>query len=169
MTQKHSAQTTPPFPPPPLEQLSFPADRPLLGLDHGSKTIGVAISDTLHMIASPLTTIRRKSFSADTQVLLEIVEQHRIGGIIIGLPLNMDGSSGPRAQSVRAYVRNLKTRTDLPETMPVGFQDERLSSLAAERAMLEADLSRGKRAAIIDQVSATIILQSALDRRRNGS
>lgn len=132
----------------------------LMGLDLGTRTIGVAVSDTARRVASPLETIRRVKFGADAAALLARVAERRIGGLVLGLPRNMDGSEGPRAQSVRAFARNLAGLTELPIT----FWDERLSTVAAERALLEADASRARRAAVIDQVAAGYILQGFLDR-----
>lgn len=132
----------------------------LAGLDLGEKTIGVAVSDRMQSIATPLSTIRRKKFSLDAQALLSLVTEREIGGLILGLPRNMDGSEGPRCQSTRAFARNLSAITDLP----IGFWDERLSTVAAERVLLEADMSRRKRAEVIDHVAAGVILQGALDR-----
>jgi len=133
------------------------------GLDLGTKTIGVAVSDTMRSVASPLTTIRRTKFTEDVAQLLKICAERDIRGLVIGLPRNMDGSEGPRAQSTRAFVRNLAKISPLP----VAFWDERLSTVAAERALLEADTSRRKRAEVIDQVAAGYILQGALDRLSN--
>ncbi|TVP71958.1 MAG: Holliday junction resolvase RuvX [Rhodobacteraceae bacterium] len=138
----------------------LPAMRAIAGLDLGTKTIGVAVSDRMLSVASPLQTIRRVKFGADAQALLEIAAARDIGGLILGLPRNMDGSEGPRCQSTRAFARNLAALTDLPIT----FWDERLSTVAAERALLEADTSRRKRAEVIDHVAAGVILQGALDR-----
>lgn len=132
----------------------------VLGLDLGTKTIGVAVSDLRRSVGSPLLTIRREKFTLDAARLLEIVAERGIVGIVLGLPVNMDGSEGPRVQSTRAFARNLEKLTALPIT----FWDERLSTVAAERAMLEADLSRKKRAERIDNVAAAFILQGALDR-----
>ncbi len=132
----------------------------LAGLDCGEKTIGIAVSDRLRSVATPLATIRRTKFTADAAALLEIVAGRAIGGLVLGLPLNMDGSEGPRAQSTRAFARNIARLTDLP----VGFWDERLSTVAAERALLEADTSRARRRQVIDHVAAGYILQGALDR-----
>ncbi|MGY6696196.1 MAG: Holliday junction resolvase RuvX [Roseinatronobacter sp.] len=132
----------------------------LAGLDLGEKTIGVAVSDRLQSIATPLSTIRRKKFSADSDALRALIAERDIGGLILGLPRNMDGTEGPRCQSTRAFARNLSAVTDIP----IGFWDERLSTVAAERALLEADMSRRKRAAVIDHVAAGVILQGALDR-----
>lgn len=135
----------------------------LAGLDFGEKTIGVAVSDRMRSVATPLETIRRTKFSADAARLLEIAADREIGGFVIGLPLNMDGSEGPRCQSTRAFARNLERLTPLPVT----FWDERLSTVAAERALLEADASRKRRGQVIDHVAAGVILQGALDRLRN--
>ncbi len=135
----------------------------LAGLDYGEKTIGVAVSDALRQVASPLETIRRKKFSADAARLQEIIAARAIGGLVLGLPRNMDGSEGPRCQSTRAFARNLARLIDLPIT----FWDERLSTVAAERALLEADTSRARRAEVIDHVAAGVILQGALDRMRH--
>ncbi|PYF10036.1 putative Holliday junction resolvase [Rhodobacter viridis] len=132
----------------------------LAGLDLGTKTIGVSVSDTLRSIATPLRTIRREKFTLDAAELLKIVAERQIIGLVLGLPVNMDGSEGPRAQSTRAFARNLEKLTPLPIT----FWDERLSTVAAERAMLEADLSRKRRAELVDHVAAGFILQGALDR-----
>lgn len=132
----------------------------LAGLDLGTKTIGVAISDSLRSVASPLSTIRREKFTKDVEQLLEIVRDRDIKGLILGLPRNMDGSEGPRAQSTRAFARNLIRIAP----MPIAFWDERLSTVAAERALLEADTSRKRRSEVIDHVAAGFILQGALDR-----
>ncbi len=142
---------------------SIPKFKSLLGLDLGTKTIGVAVSDTLWSIATPRETIKRKKFGLDADALDVIIKNTNAGGIVLGLPMNMDGSEGPRCQATRAFARNLVARCDLP----IGFWDERLSSIAAERAMLEADMSRAKRANAIDHVAASYILQGALDRIGN--
>ena len=134
-----------------------------MGLDLGTKTIGVAVSDRLLSSATPLHTIRRVKFSKDAEALLQIISDREIGAIILGLPRNMDGSEGPRCQSTRAFARNLARLTDLP----IGYWDERLSTVAAERALLEADTSRKRRAKVIDHVAAGYILQGALDRARH--
>ena len=139
---------------------TLPPMRGLMGLDLGDKTIGVAISDRLRSVASPHETVRRKKFGLDAARLLEIVHAREIGGIILGLPRNMDGSEGPRCQSTRAFARNLARLTDLP----IGYWDERLSTVAAERALLEADTSRKRRAEVIDNIAASYILQGVLDR-----
>jgi len=130
------------------------------GLDLGEKTIGVAVSDSFLTVASPLETIRRKKFGVDAARLLEISDARGLGGFVLGLPFNMDGSEGPRCQSTRAFARNLSRLTELP----IGFWDERLSTVAAERALLEADTSRKRRAEVIDHVAAGYILQGVLDR-----
>ena len=137
--------------------------RAVMGLDLGTKTVGVAVSDRLRGVASPLETIRRRKFTLDAGRVLEIAVGREIGGVVLGLPRNMDGSEGPRAQSARAFARNLSRLTDLP----MAFWDERLSTVAAERALLEADASRRRRAQIIDSVAAAYILQGALDRLRH--
>jgi len=132
----------------------------LLGLDLGTKTIGVAVSDSRWTVASPLTTVRRTKFTHDAEALLEHISKETIVGIVLGWPVNMDGSEGPRCQATKAFARNFGQKCGLP----IVLWDERLSSVAAERAMLEADLSRAKRADKIDQIAAAIILQAALDR-----
>tara|TARA_R110002124_G_scaffold112757_6_gene267012 strand:- start:1677 stop:2147 length:471 start_codon:yes stop_codon:yes gene_type:complete len=142
---------------------ALPKYKSILGLDLGTKTIGVAVSDTLWSIATPRETIKRTKFGLDADALDVIITSTNAGGIVLGLPMNMDGSEGPRCQATRAFARNLAARCDLP----VGYWDERLSSVAAERAMLEADMSRAKRAVAIDHVAASYILQGALDRIGN--
>ncbi len=141
----------------------FSGEARLLGLDLGTRTIGLALSDVTRMIASSLETIRRTKFKADVARLDEIVVQHRIGGFVLGFPYNLDGSEGPRAQATRAFARNLAALTPLPILM----WDERLTTAAAERMLIEADTSRKRRAEVIDKLAATIILQSALDRMRD--
>lgn len=145
-----------------LEEFSqaVPPLRAVAGLDFGTKTIGVAVSDGLAQVATPLTTIRRKKFSADGAALQQILAERQIAGLVLGLPRNMDGSEGPRCQSTRAFARNL---TQLIE-LPISFWDERLSTVMAEKALLEADTSRKRRAEVIDHVAAGVILQGALDR-----
>ncbi|UXU75339.1 MULTISPECIES: Holliday junction resolvase RuvX [unclassified Paracoccus (in: a-proteobacteria)] len=138
----------------------LPRSGALAGLDLGTKTIGVAVSDGLRSVATPLTVIRRQKFTLDAQELLRIVQDRGLVGLVLGLPRNMDGSEGPRAQATRAFARNLERLTPLP----IGFWDERLSTVAAERALLEGDTSRRRRAEVIDQVAAGYILQGALDR-----
>lgn len=142
---------------------ALPPMRAVVGLDLGDKTIGLAISDGSLSVASPLTTIRRSKFTLDAAALLKIAGERGIGGLILGLPRNMDGSEGPRCQSTRAFARNLSRLTDLA----IGFWDERLSTVAAERALLEADTSRKRRSEVIDHVAAGFILQGALDRIGN--
>ena len=146
----------------PFETLAAAIPRPgaLMGLDLGTETIGVAVSDSFQTVATPLETIRRKKFGVDADRLLVIADNRAITGIVLGLPLNMDGSEGPRCQSTRAFARNLTARTDLP----IAFWDERLSTVAAERALLEADTTRKRRGEVIDHVAASYILQGALDR-----
>lgn len=142
---------------------ALPEMRALAGFDLGEKTIGVAVSDLFQSVATPLETIRRKKFTEDAARVLEIAGARNIGGLVLGLPYNMDGSEGPRCQSTRAFARNLSRLTDLP----IGFWDERLSTVAAERALLEADTSRKRRAEVIDHVAAGYILQGVLDRLRH--
>ena len=137
--------------------------RALIGLDLGTKTIGVAVSDRSRSVASPLETIRRRKFTLDAARIVAIAAGREIGGVVLGLPRNMDGSEGPRAQSARAFARNLLRLVDLP----MAFWDERLSTVAAERALIEADASRRRRSQIIDSVAAAYILQGALDRLRH--
>ena len=132
----------------------------LIGLDLGTKTIGVAVSDTILSVATPIKTIKRKKFSADADQLLRIISIKNCCGVVVGLPKNMDGSEGPRAQSTRAFARNFSAKTQLPIT----FWDERLSTVAAEKALLEADTTRKRRAEVIDHVAAAYILQGFLDR-----
>lgn len=134
----------------------------LLGLDLGEKTIGLALSDTLATVATPLATLARGKFGEDAMKLRALISQHGIGALVIGLPLNMDGSEGPAAQSARAFARNLSTKTDIP----IVLQDERLSTAAVTRTLLAADSSRAKRARVVDKMAAAYILQNALDRLR---
>ncbi|UWQ51250.1 Holliday junction resolvase RuvX [Leisingera caerulea] len=142
---------------------ALPPMSALMGLDLGTKTIGVAVSDRIGAVATPLETVKRKKFSIDAARLLEIIKARDISGILLGLPRNMDGSEGPRCQSTRAFARNLMQLTDLP----ISFWDERLSTVAAEKALLEADTTRKRRAEVIDHVAASYILQGALDRMRH--
>ncbi len=139
---------------------ALPAHAAIAGLDYGDKTIGIAISDLRRQIATPAEIIRRTKFTEDAARLMQIVAARDLRGLILGLPLNMDGSEGPRVQSTRAFARNLTRLTDLP----IAFWDERLSTVAAERALLEADASRKRRKEVIDAVAAGYILQGALDR-----
>ncbi len=138
----------------------LPSNRAICGLDLGEKTIGVAISDLRRLVATPVSVIRRVKFTLDAAALLTLLTARGVQGIILGLPLNMDGSSGPRVQTTQAFARNLAKLTDLP----ISYWDERLSTVAATRALLEADTSRKRRAEVIDQVAAGYILQGALDR-----
>lgn len=132
----------------------------LIGIDAGTKTLGLALSDVLRTIASPLETIRRRKFSVDKDRLLELAGSHEISGWVLGQPFNMDGSRGPRVQATEAFAKNLAAVSPLP----ILLWDERLSTVAAERTLIEADASRKRRGQVIDQVAATIILQGALDR-----
>jgi putative pre-16S rRNA nuclease len=132
----------------------------LIGLDLGTKTIGVATSDPDRRLATGVETIARKTFTADATRLLALAAERKAAGFVLGLPINMDGSEGPRAQSTRAFARNLARVTELP----IGLWDERLSTVAVERDLIEADASREKRAKVIDQHAAAFILQGALDR-----
>jgi putative Holliday junction resolvase len=131
----------------------------LLGLDVGTKTIGMALSDTTHMIATPLDTIRRTRFRDDLKRMLDEVARHKVGGIVIGLPLALDGRDSPRTQGVRQFAKNLMAQTELP----IAFWDERMSTAAVERGMIAADLSRRRRAELIDKAAAAYILQGLLD------
>ncbi|MBO6853304.1 MAG: Holliday junction resolvase RuvX [Marivivens sp.] len=142
---------------------ALPSHRALAGLDLGTVTIGVSVSDLFLSVATPLETIKRKKFTVDAEKLLSLLTARNIGGIVLGLPRNMDGTEGARCQSTRAFARNLTRLTDLPIT----FWDERLSTVAAERALLEADTTRKRRAEVIDHVAAAYILQGALDRIRH--
>jgi putative Holliday junction resolvase len=135
-------------------------DARLLGLDVGSKTIGMALSDVTRAIATPYDTIRRKKFTEDAGKLGEVIAANEVGALVIGLPLNLDGSEGPRAQSTRAFARNLAAKV----AIPMAFWDERLSTAAVERHLIEADASRARRAQVIDRMAAAYILQGALDR-----
>lgn len=139
---------------------SLPSHTALIGLDLGDKTIGVAVTDGMRTVATPLETVKRKKFGIDAARLIEIITDRNIGGVILGLPRNMDGSEGPRCQSTRAFARNFEKLSPLP----IGFWDERLSTVAAEKALLEADTSRKRRAEVIDHVAASYILQGVLDR-----
>jgi len=134
----------------------------LVGVDLGTKTIGLALSDVGRTVASPLVTLKRTKFRNDADRLLALCAEHGAGGLVIGLPVNMDGTEGPRAQSTRAFARNLAKLTDLP----IAFWDERLSTAAVTRTLLEADASRARRAQLVDKLAAAYILQGALDRLR---
>ena len=146
-----------------LEELKISPGLRLLGLDLGEKTIGLALSDTSLSIASPMRTLKRGKFAADALLLDHIISEHGVGGLVVGLPLNMDGSDGPKAQSARAFGRNWANRSPLP----LVFQDERLSTSAVTRTLLEADASRRRRDELVDKMAAAYILQGALDRLRN--
>ena len=139
--------------------------RRLIGIDLGTKTIGLALSDVMWTIATPLETIRRVKFTPDVAALLALAETHDAGALVIGLPKNMDGTEGPRAQSTRAFVRNLVPKTELP----IVFWDERMSTAAVTRTLLEADASRARRAELVDKMAAAYILQGALERLRSHS
>jgi putative Holliday junction resolvase len=134
----------------------------LLGIDLGTKTIGVALSDVERRIATPLETIRRTKFTKDADRLSALAEQHDVAAVVVGLPLNMDGTEGPRAQATRAFVRNFGGRT----ARPCVFWDERLSTAAVLRSLIEQDASRARRAEVIDKMAAAYILQGSLDRLR---
>jgi putative Holliday junction resolvase len=144
----------------PLE--AIPATGKILGLDLGTKTIGVAVSDGMRYSASPLETIKRTKFTQDAERIIELVAENNAVALILGLPLNMDGTEGPRVQSTRAFARNLVQKLDLP----IAFWDERLSTSAVTRMMIEADLRRDRRAEVVDKLAASYILQGALDRLR---
>ncbi|NDD33002.1 MAG: Holliday junction resolvase RuvX [Rhodobacteraceae bacterium] len=139
---------------------ALPPLSPLIGLDLGTKTIGIAVSDTFLSVATPLETIKRKKFSIDAEAVIAIINTRGIAGMVLGLPRNMDGSEGPRCQATRAFARNFERLHD----MPIAFWDERLSTVAAEKALLEADTTRKRRSEVIDHVAASYILQGTLDR-----
>ncbi len=141
----------------------WPPRGALIGIDLGTKTIGVAVSDPDRKLAAGVETIARKNFTADAKRLLQLTAERRAVGFVLGLPINMDGSEGPRAQSTRAFARNLAKLTELP----IALWDERLSTAAVERELITADASRARRAAVIDQQAAAYILQGALDRLAN--
>jgi putative Holliday junction resolvase len=143
---------------------SLPPIGKLLGLDLGTKTIGVAVSDGMRYSATPLETIARTKFTADAVRLKQLIAENAIVGIVLGLPLNMDGSEGPRAQSTRAFARNLGKLIEIP----IAFWDERLSTSAVTRTLIEADVRRDRRAEVVDKLAASYILQGALDRLRRG-
>ncbi len=137
--------------------------RRLLGLDIGAKTVGLALSDTRWSIASPLETIRRTKFRADAERLFALIDEHGVGGLLLGLPINMDGSEGPRCQSVRQFAVNLLEKREIP----IAFWDERLSTQAVERMLIqEVDTTRKRRAELVDKLAAAYILQGALDNIR---
>ena len=143
---------------------AIPAAGRIMALDLGTKTIGVAISDGMRYSASPLETIKRTKFTKDAERIDQLISENQIVAIILGLPLNMDGSEGPRVQSTRAFARSLAQRINLP----IAFWDERLSTSAVTRMMIEADLRRDRRAEVVDKLAASYILQGALDRLRRG-
>lgn len=149
----------------PLAQFAqaLPQGVRLMGIDVGSKTLGLAISDVTRSIASALVTLRRSRFGPDAKRLLELAAEHGVGGFVVGLPLNLDGTEGPRVQATRAFARNLAKLTPLP----ILFWDERLSTVAAERMLIDADVTRRRRAEVIDKIAATLILQGALDRMKS--
>lgn len=140
---------------------TLPRHARLMGIDLGTKTIGLAISDVERRIATPLETIRRVKFTPDAQRLLQLVNTHQIAALVMGLPLNMDGSEGPRVQSTRSFVRSLVALGPVP---PIVYWDERLSTAAVTRSLIEQDASRAKRAEVVDRMAAAYILQGALDR-----
>ncbi|WP_442771622.1 Holliday junction resolvase RuvX [Paenirhodobacter enshiensis] len=142
---------------------ALPRHGALVGLDLGTKTIGVAVSDIRRTVATPMHTVRREKFTLDAAEVLRMAGERETVGFVLGLPINMDGTEGPRCQSSRAFARNFEKLTALPIT----FWDERLSTVAAHRAMLEADLSRKRRAELVDSVAAGFILQGVLDRLEN--
>ncbi|MBS7803630.1 Holliday junction resolvase RuvX [Rhizobiales bacterium TNE-4] len=142
------------------EIADLPRGARLMGLDLGTKTIGLAISDVERRIASPLETIRRTKFTADVDALLKLADKHGVAVLVIGLPLNMDGSEGPRVQATKAFSRNLAQKTALPQF----FWDERLSTAAVTRTLLEADASRARRGELVDKMAAAFILQGVIDR-----
>ena len=151
-----------------VDLLEFPAllprNAPVVGLDLGEKTIGVAVSDVTRYIASPLELIRKSKFSDDVATLFRLMDGRGVAGIVIGLPINMDGTEGARAQSCRAFARNVLRLRDLP----IAFWDERMSSMAVNRMLIdEADITRARRAKLVDKTAAAWILQGALDRLRN--
>lgn len=152
------------YPTPTELAAALPRNARLAALDLGEKTIGIAIGDPGHRVASPLTTIRRTKFTKDATELLRTLDERQVGGLIIGLPLNMDGTEGPRCQSVRQFATNLTPIRDLP----IAFWDERLSTMAVTRDMIGMDLSRAKRAKVVDQSAAAFILQGALDSLHRG-
>ncbi len=141
-----------------------PGRRRLMGLDVGEKTIGIAISDAGRIIATPFKTLQRTKFNSDAEALLALAEERQVGGLVFGLPLNMDGSEGPSCQSVRQFAANLGQKTALP----MAFWDERLSTSAVTRTLIEADVSRARRRQLVDKMAAAFILQGALDRLNSG-
>ena len=146
-----------------IEELKLAPGARLLGLDLGEKTIGIALSDTRLTVATPMETLKRGKFAADAPKLEKIIAEQNVGGLVVGLPLNMDGSDGPSAQSARAFARNFAARSEVP----VLLWDERLSTAAVTRTLLDADASRKRRGEVVDKMAAAYILQGALDRLRN--
>ena len=146
-----------------LDRLALPEGLRLLGLDLGEKTIGLALSDRLLTVATPMQTLKRGKFGADAARLDIIISEQQVGGLVVGLPLNLDGSDGPSAQSARAFSRNWAGRSEIP----LVFWDERLSTMAVTRTLIEADASRRRRSELVDKMAAAYILQGALDRLRN--
>ena len=145
--------------------MDLPPGVALLGLDLGSKTIGLAVSDPAGMIASPLETIKRTKFTADADRLDTLIAERRVGGLVLGLPVNMDGSEGPRCQSSRQFARNLINQRGF--ALPIAFWDERLSTTAVQRVLIDqADMTRARRGEVVDKMAAGFILQGALDARR---
>ena len=143
---------------------ALPKGARLLGIDLGTKTIGLALSDVERRIATPLETLKRTKFTPDADAIRRVVDRFGVGGLVVGLPLNMDGTEGPRAQATRAFVRNLKPLVEIP----VAFWDERLSTMAVTRTLIDADASRARRGALVDKMAAAYILQGALDRASPG-
>ena len=141
-----------------LAEALKPGER-LFGLDLGEKTIGIALSDVMLTVATPLETLARGKFTLDAQKLIDLIAKHKVGGLVIGLPLNMNGTEGPSAQSARAFARNF----DAKHPMPILFWDERLSTAAVTRTLIEADVSREKRKEVVDKMAASFILQGVLD------
>ncbi len=146
-----------------IDLLDIPPVGALLGLDPGTKTVGIAVSDALRIAATPVETVRRLKFKIDAERIFALYDDRQCTGIILGLPINMDGSFGPRAQSVRAFAGNLLNVRDVP----LCFWDERLSTVAVERTLLEADTRRSRRREVIDKMAAAYILQGALDRLKS--
>jgi putative pre-16S rRNA nuclease len=145
-----------------IDILDVPQSGALLGLDPGTKTIGIAVSDGARIAATPLETVKRTKFKADAERVFTLYDDRQCVGIVLGMPINMDGTSGPRAQSVRAFANNLLKVRDVP----LVYWDERLSTVAVERTLLEADTRRSRRKEVIDKLAAAYILQGALDRLR---
>ena len=145
----------------PLKELvaGLGRDQRILGLDLGTKTIGLALSDVSRTIASPMQLLNRKKFTQDAEALLAVIDKHEVGALVLGLPVSMDGSEGPRCQSTRSFAANLLKLRDIP----IGFWDERWSTAAVTRTLLEADASRARRAELVDKLAAAYILQGALD------